>query len=500
MTETEAREVTLLQAFETAQPPSPNWDDADRRWADRVAQEAIAGDAPAPTFIAGRARHAMQRLLPREPAAARWLGRTAHDGGWMVLIAFVAAALGLLADAIGNDQRINLLAPPYWGVLLWNLVVYALLLVAPVVTLLRGRRAAAGPLRRAVQAMLRWGRQAPAGRRSPSAGPLATFAQLWAARSASTASLRAQTLLHVGAAALALGLIAGLYLRGLVLDYRVGWESTFLSPSTVQGVLTTLLSPAATFAGIALPDAAGFAALQTQPGQRDGGAPAAMWIHLLALTLLAIVVIPRLLLALATAAWAAQRRQRFGIDLDAPYFQRLARLQRGSVADVEVHPYAHSPSPQATLGLQALLAEAFGPRAAVRVSPTAAFGAADESLPLVSQPAPSVTHALILCDLGTTPEAESHGRFAARLAERLPGGAVLAFIVDETTFRRRFAGLDERIAQRRAAWTRFAETLQTVPVFVDLEAPADAATVEALQAAFARPVQVAADVVTAIRK
>jgi len=63
-------------------------------------------------------------------------------------------------------------------------------------------------------------------------------------------------------------------------------------------------------------------------------------------------------------------------------------------------------------------------------------------------------------------------------------------MIDEATFRRRFAGLDERLAQRRAAWTRFAESMQSVPVFVDLEAPIDAAAIESLQAAFARPVQV----------
>jgi hypothetical protein len=488
MTEAEAREVTLLQAFETAQPPSPSWGDDDRRWADRVAQEAIAGDAPAAAFIAGRARHAMQRLLPRETAAARWLGRPVRDGSWLGIVAVVSLALGLFADAIGNEQRINLLAPPYWGVLLWNVVVYALLLVVPVVSLLRRKPVGAGPLQRAMRALMRGGRQSPSGRRGPSAGPLAAFAALWAERSAPSASLRAQTLLHVGAAALALGLVAGLYLRGLVLDYRVAWESTFLSAATVQGVLTTLLAPAATVAGIALPDAAGFAALQTQPGQRDGGAPAAMWIHLLALTLLAVVVVPRLLLALATAALAGGRRRRFALDIGAPYFQRLARLQRGSVADIEVCPYAHTPSPQATLGLQSLLAEAFGPRAVVRMSSTAAFGAADEVAPLAALP-PTVTHALILSDLAATPEAESHGRFAARLAAGLPAGAVLAFMIDEATFRRRFAGLDERLAQRRAAWTRFVETMQSVPVFVDLEAPIDAAAIESLQAAFARPVQ-----------
>ena len=164
----------------------------------------------------------------------RWISRPTRDGPWLLIVAVVALALGLFADAIGNDRRINLLAPPYWGVLLWNLVVYVLLVAHRCWPCCAARRAAAGPLRRAMQAMLRWGRQAPSGRRGPSAGPLAAFAELWAARSASTASLRAQTLLHVGAAALALGLVAGLYLRGLVLDYRVGWESTFLAPPTVQ--------------------------------------------------------------------------------------------------------------------------------------------------------------------------------------------------------------------------------------------------------------------------
>ena len=47
MDERRAREVTLLEAFETAQPPSPSWSDDDRRWADRVAVEAARpGSAP----------------------------------------------------------------------------------------------------------------------------------------------------------------------------------------------------------------------------------------------------------------------------------------------------------------------------------------------------------------------------------------------------------------------------------------------------------------------
>ena len=65
MDERRAREVTLLEAFETMQPASPSWSDDDRRWADRVAVEAVRPGSAPDTFIATRAGHALQRLVPR---------------------------------------------------------------------------------------------------------------------------------------------------------------------------------------------------------------------------------------------------------------------------------------------------------------------------------------------------------------------------------------------------------------------------------------------------
>ena len=46
-----------------------------------------------------------------------------------------------------------------------------------------------------------------------------------------------------------------------------------------------------------------------------------------------------------------------------------------------------------------------------------------------------------------------------------------------------------RLAQRREAWRRFAETLASVPVFAALDAPDLAATRRALQAAMSAPVR-----------
>src|SRR6185295_18701763 len=137
MHERHAREVTCLEAFETARPESPSWTDDDRAWADRVALEAVAADAPAAAFVADRARHALQRLGPREPVVERLVREPMSKRGWIAAIVVVAFALGVAADAVGGGQRINLLAPPLWGVLLWNAVVYALLLVWPVARALR---------------------------------------------------------------------------------------------------------------------------------------------------------------------------------------------------------------------------------------------------------------------------------------------------------------------------------------------------------------------------
>src|SRR6185369_13583318 len=167
------------------------------------------------------------------------------------------------------------------------------------------------------------------------------------------------------------------------------------------------------------------------------------------LTLVLVVLLPRVLLALVAQARGRWRAARFPMPLEQPYYQRLARLQRGGAAQVVVFPYGSAVSPQATLGLRALLADAFGPRVALEVAPGVAFGA-EEDAPLAVPPGTS--HAIALFDLSATPESENQGRFLRRLAAALPAGAALAVLLDESQFARRFAGLAERLAQRREAW------------------------------------------------
>ena len=485
MNEDRAREVTLLQAFETAQPSSPSWSDDDRAWATRLALEE--GTAEAKTFVARRARHALQRLAPREPGVAKWLARRLWHRRWVAWAALAGLIVGLLADSIGGSQRINLLAPPLWAVLAWNAVVYLLLLGHALARLLM-RKTRPGGLVRLMQRVLRLGRglpAPPARSANGSASALQIFAKLWAQRSAALSTARAATLLHVAAAALALGLIAGMYLRGLVLDYRAAWESTFLTAESAHAILAALLAPAVAISGVALPDAATFELLRSAHGSTAPGAPAAAWIHLLALTLLLFVVLPRTLLALAGALRAHWLARHVALPLDDAYFQRLDRQQHGDVAQVVVLPYASTPSAQAALALRALLAPALGDGLQIRVAPTMAFGAEDE---VAAALPPGTTLAIALFDLAATPEAESQGRFAQQLAARVLPGAAVIVLVDEAAFGQRFGTDSARLAQRRDTWRVFAEALGTLPVFVDLDGADPGAASRAVELALRSPV------------
>ncbi|HEY3633815.1 MAG TPA: DUF2868 domain-containing protein [Caldimonas sp.] len=479
-----ASDATVLEAFETAQPASTSWTADDRVWADRVALEALGSDAAPAAFVVGRARHALQRLAPRERIVAQWLREPLWRARWIVVVAVLAFGVGVLADHIGNSQRINLLAPPFWGVLLWNAVVYLALVAGLLARLMRRAPRAAGPLLRATRSLLQIRRRLPSAPAGGSAVALARFVALWGERGARLALLRAETVLHAGAGALGLGLVAGLYARGLVLDYRAGWESTFLSPGVAHALVTTVLAPAAQLSGIALPDAAAFAALRSAHGDTGGGAPAAPWIHLIALTLLLFVVVPRVLLGLFLLARSERIARRFPLPLESPYFQRLLRLQRGAAARLCVFPYGSTPSPQATLAMRAIAAELFGARVAFEVAPTVGFAGEDDAL-LAADPA--LTHALALFDASATPEAENQGRFVARLLSVLPPGAALVAIVDEAAFAERFGALPERMAQRRDAWRAWGDALDIAVVFVELAAAGVAAALPAMQAAFARP-------------
>jgi Protein of unknown function (DUF2868) len=215
-----------------------------------------------------------------------------------------AFGLGLTLSLLDSRVRIEILAFPLLGVVLWNLVVYAVLGVS---ALHRGPAPYAGPVSSLPGWTLwpaRFTRQRAAKLikqssfyHRPLSAALRRFSDEWWPIAQPLLVWQGKRLFHFGSAVVALGLIAGFYLRGIALEYRAGWESTFLGPAQVRALLGLIYRPASVITGIALPaDGEAVASLHWRNGQ--GGGPAAPWIHLMAATAILYVVVPRLLLAL----------------------------------------------------------------------------------------------------------------------------------------------------------------------------------------------------------
>ena len=112
--------------------------------------------------------------------------------GWLVVVG--AFLLGIATDAVGSaSHTVNILAPPLLLLMLWNVAVYAFIVLNK---LFQSRRFTLPPLDGAE----------------------------------SMALARGTAVMHWAAAALALGALLAMYWRGLVFDYQAQWQSTFLSP------------------------------------------------------------------------------------------------------------------------------------------------------------------------------------------------------------------------------------------------------------------------------
>jgi hypothetical protein len=445
MNERTAIAVAAVRAVETTDRAHATWTDADRTWASRAAAEVVGESAEPQAFVGRRALLALERLASRKHRVAR-LARTWQWRPWVGTVLVAAAfALGALADAIGPTERINILAPPVAALVIWNLVMYALLAGRFVV---RYGESGAGPVARFITHLA--GGVRSAGR---AADPAVTaFVEQWSTASAPLYAARAARVLHLAAAALALGVIAGLYVRGLGLEYRATWESTFLDPSTVRTWLAAIYSPGSLVTRIPVPDAAHIASIRAPASENAG-----TWLHLMAATLVVVVIAPRLLLALIAGGIERYRAAHLMEDMGDPYFTRLLRGFRSSATAIDVIPYSFTLDNEARNSLQALLDRAMGGHAKLAIASSVPYGEEDDA------PLPNGEIVVALFNASATPEPEAHGRFLARLSE---AGRPLVVVVDEASLAARDPS---RIQGRRALWRDIASDRDVV--FVDLAQP-----------------------------
>lgn len=479
LNEADALAVAAVRVIETSDRAGAHWTDVDRAWASQAAAAAVGELAVPDVFVAERARLALERLHEKFPALQQGLHALVWRPWVCTIVLMLAFVTGLLADRIGDTRHINVLAPPVLLLLVWNLLVY--LMLAASVVLRLGQWQIPDLLRGAMTSLGAGWRRRSARRGLGPVGPwLTALSTEWAGIAAPLYRARATRLLHLAAALFALGLIAGLYLRGLALEYRTTWESTFLDPAMVQALLSVALAPGAWLGQLPLPDLARVTAIRS-----PGSEIAASWLHLMALTLLALVVVPRLLLA-AAGLWREKRRVReLPLSLEHAYFRRLLRGFHVAPDNAVVLPYAYTPGERAVAGLEVLLSRLLGGAVAVHHVAPAAYGddEAVDAAAWASQPGTRV----LLFNLAATPEREAHGAFAAAVIASSGGTDPLLVVVDETSFAAHLGEDPQRMQQRRSAWRDLLGTVRVTPAFVNLADP-DPATADALlDAALFRP-------------
>jgi len=476
MDEASARDVVLLRALETADTDARLVTADDRRYASRAAGElahwhaADARVAATPElYLAQRARLALDKLAASLPAVRALRGVRWRP--WIgIALPLVALALGAVVEQVADRRHVNVLAFPLLGVIAWNLAVYVGLLVKPILGRSLGR--SLGPLRRWIAGV----------RRAPdvmgdatTAAAAARFAGEWSELSAPLLNARAGRVLHMAAALFAVGALAGLYLRALAFEYRIGWESTFLQAPAVHSILSFVLGPAAKLLGMPFPSVEAIEAMRITTGaagQLTGGANAGPWIHLYAVTLALVVIVPRLLLA----AWCAWRERRlsgaFRLDLSAPYFRRLLASFAPGSARVRVLPYSYTLDEGAVAGLNALARHLLGEATQLALRPSTDFGAEAAAAAGLPRREADVPLTLAVFNAAAIPENENHGLFVDTLRGALD--TPLALLVDTGPYRARLgtdAAASQRLAERLDAWRSFAAQRRLPVSFVDLGAP-----------------------------
>lgn len=451
--------IVAVRAIEKSDRTRTLWTDEDRAWASRAAAEMVGAGGAAEKFVGARARLALERMgerfkaLPRAVHALRW---RPWVGVLVVAAAFVA---GVAVDQVGGARRINLLALPLILLLLWNLAVYLVLVVGFVVRY--GETAPMGPLR-ALVVRLAGGRAGPA--RGELAAAIAEFAGDWWQLATPLYAVRAARILHLASALFALGLVTGLYVRGLAFEYHATWESTFLDAATVRSLLAGMLLPGSALSGIPVPAVADVAAIRAPAGEN-----AARWLHLIAATVAVVVIVPRLLFALWMWLVERHRQRNMPLALDEPYMARLLRGFRGGPLRVHVVPYSYTMPAAATSGIERLVRGAFGANASLTIRAPVPYGAEDALAAGQSPERPASVIALF--NATATPELEAHGAFLGALAGTIVPGGTLVALVDEGAFRDRWDGEPARLEARRAAWRALCVDRRIPCVFAALTAP-----------------------------
>jgi hypothetical protein len=282
------------------------------------------------------------------------------------------------------------------------------------------------------------------------------FGRAWARAAAPLWRARVRAVLHLGAAAVALGLLAYVFAQALTHEFRVGWESQLIqTPEVAHRLLGLLFLPVTSLPG--MPGVAPFTLdeITRMHHWADSSTQLAdRWLLMVSVLLLGSVVLPRLLLWGLQAHRARRWSRHFPLDLAEPYFARLIAHGSGQRWRLVVWPYALQLDAAQSAALARQAGELLGGETEVSVLPPLAYGEPVESV--AGRPAPvegELMECAALLSLSATPEAETQGAFLRRLAQ-VAGGQPPLVLLESGAFTARL-GRGERLRERESLWREF---------------------------------------------
>ncbi len=459
----------------------------------RISRETASSSDP----IVARARAILALIPDRETLLTRLqqLTRFPAGIGWSALA--LAFLLGLLSNRLGPARVIDILSFPLLGLIALNLLLLLRFVLWNGWTALRPKKSSrvkpASPppfphnlieslaLKRLKKA------DAEAAEETP---PLTQRVLRQAVRDHLSLGrdfhlARLNLWLHGIAGAIALGLIGGMYLRGLALEYQAGWESTFLNPAAVHQIYQSVFGPVAWLGapwGVQLPSLTLLEQIRLIGGEPAGGelVSAAPFIHLFALAAAVYLIIPRVILGGYTGARLHRFTQgAFPLRTDAdPYFTRLqqhtpARDEEG-VALVVPHSFSFEGIWRDTL--REMIADTLGPRMVVRFAGSIAYGDEESAFTGLEQDAPASLLILVF-PMSATPEAEIQGELLSLAQSQMRQGRLaqrLLVAIDTSRFRERLSAdpaFPKRLEERTTAWRRLTHAQGLEPLIIDLAHP-----------------------------
>ena len=429
----QAKIILLAKAVEESKDPHIKWTSADAEAASLRAAHTVGESADAVKLLVERAKAVLRT------AAERGVNTTVSTKARLpqffsplfILSAFV---LGTLTDRIASPEHIvNLLSPPYWGVILWNLVVYLALFCCAIGIVGTGTNRFALPLRSSLNAFVQktsYGTLRRSGFKSH-------FYSEWSSFVAPLIRMNVARTLHFAALFFALAFI----------DYTYG-----LIPAAGP------LPP--------MPDLAQIVEMRADRlPYLESPVSAAPWLIRMMILMGVVVIVPRLIFACFDTWRMGRFKTQTSLSIESPYYENiLVQCAQDAVLGslLIVTSSVNRPLRDQTI---AVLCKHWG-NAEDSAVKSVDFDDEESCIPAIPT-GPRKPIVIVWFDGIETPEEEVHGAVIERLRKSYESNdsAVFAALLDMKEFDQRFSSMPTRIKDRQESWEALSNAHQ-IKLFV----------------------------------